>query len=137
MAFNVGGFTSAQDFTLFDDAMQRLRSSAFLTGITPSKEQTRGVVEAGLNIGAERASEREALGKQFALQQEQLNIQRSRNEALGAFEAERIGLAERGQRLKTIGGAGILAGLALFSPIFSSTTGKPTTIAGKIFKFFT
>ncbi|KKL49229.1 hypothetical protein LCGC14_2317580, partial [marine sediment metagenome] len=55
MAFNTS-FVSSEQFTLPDEIFQKLRSSAFLTGISSSKEQTRGVVEGALNVGAERAS---------------------------------------------------------------------------------
>ncbi len=138
MAFNTpGGFTSTQDFTLFDDAMQRLESRSFLTGIRPSTQEVRGIAEGALRVGAEKELGREDIARQFELQQQGLDIERSRSEALTASEFERTRLAEKGQRSQAIAGVGALAGLALFAPIFSSTTGKPTTIAGKIFKFFT
>ena len=135
MAFNTS-FVSSESFTLPDEIFQKLRSSAFVTGRTPSKEETRGAIEGALNVGAERASERARLSQQFALQQEGLDIQRQRNEAQQAFQFEQVKLAKSGQRAQAIAGAGALAGLVLFSPIFSSTTGKATTVAGKIFKFF-
>ena len=135
MAFNTS-FVSSESFTLPDEIFQKLRSSAFLTGRTPSKEETRGVVEGALNVGAERASEQARLSQQFALQQEGLDIQRQRNEAQQAFQFEQIRGQEKATRSQAIAGVGKLAGLALFAPIFSSSTGKPTTVAGKIFKFF-
>ena len=135
MAFNTS-FVSSESFTLPDEIFQKLRSSAFLTGRTPSKEETRGAIEGALNVGAERASEQARLSQQFALQQEGLDIQRQRNEAQQAFQFEQVSLAESAQKGKAIAGVGALAGLALFAPIFSSSTGKPTTVAGKIFKFF-
>lgn len=136
MAFNTSRFVSSEQFTLPDEIFQKLRSSAFLTGISSSKEQTRGVVEAALNVGADRASTREAQARQFALGQEELEIRKQRNEAIQAFEFEQIRGQERATRSQAIAGVGQLAGLALFSPIFSSSTGAPTTIAGKIFKLF-
>ncbi len=127
MAFNTS-FVSSEQFTLPDEIFQKLRSSAFLTGISPSKEQTRGVVEAALNVGADRASTKEAQARQFALGQEQLDIRRQRNESLAAFEFEQIRGQQRGLRSKAISGFAQFGTLALLlRGGTSSTTTKTAT----------
>ncbi|KKM84606.1 hypothetical protein LCGC14_1297440, partial [marine sediment metagenome] len=98
-------------------------------GISSSKEQTRGVVEGALNVGAERASTKEAQARQFALGQEQLDIRRQRNESLAAFEFEQIRGQERGRRSQAIGGA-LEFGFNLLTTPFGSKKKTTTLLAG-------
>ncbi len=114
MAFRTpGGFTSAQDFTLFDEAMQRLESEAFLTGIRPGTQEVRGIAEGALRVGAEKELGRETLARQFELGQQELDIQRSRQESLAAFEHEQIRGQEKAQRASAISGFAQFGALAL------------------------
>ncbi len=132
MAFNTS-FVSSESFTLPDEVLRKFKSGTFLSGIAPSKEQTRGAIEAALNVGADRASTREAQARQFALGQEQLDIRRQRNESLAAFEFEQIRGQERGLRSKAISGFAQFGTLALLlrggttSTTTKTATGSTTT----------
>ncbi len=124
---NGSNFVSSSSFTLPDEIFQKLRSSAFLTGISPSKEQTRGIVEAGLNVGAEKASKREALAKQFEIEKERNEISRQRVEALSAFEHEQIRGQKRASRSAAISGFAQFGALALL--LRGGTTSTTTKTA--------
>lgn len=133
-------FTSASRFTLPDEILRKLRGTSFLTGREPGPEFTRAAIAGALDVGARKESEQVRLSQQFALQEERLGLERENIARLSRFQEQQIGFqeeqAESAQKTALFSGAGQLAGLALFAPIFSGTTGKPTTAAGKIFKFF-
>ena len=83
-------FVTQSQFSLPEDVLTRLKRSAFLTGRDPGPETTRAVVEAGLNVGAERESRFAEISANRRIQEEQLAQQESQFERSQALSRDTL-----------------------------------------------